>query len=274
MSTKVSRSDVSIHNTLTTFFTSQDGETPVHSMYHDIMDLVFKEHTVIWAECDVKSVIRAAKQRGGALEMEDARDEAVRQRYEEAKEIIANSGPLRSNIKKAKERFKPAFEAFEQLHPHHHQPLSLAQRRLHHAMQTMAGKSKARREAKEAEEKDMQELVRQKRKADEIERKAKRSKEAAENSAKKAEEAAERQRKEAQNTRAINNKKAKDLREHNKDTYRRKREEAEDRAKLVKIILREKNSLDKEAAEKAPQEKKSEAEVEEGVEEEENFMPE
>ena len=110
-----------------------------------------------------------------------------------------------------------------------HPPQPIVHRRLHIP--------NTGREEEETEERKMQELVTKKRKADAQERMAKKAKDAKEKSEKKREEAAECARKEAQTSRAINNKMAKALRDSNKDTYRRKREEAEDRAELVKVAV-------------------------------------
>jgi predicted unusual protein kinase regulating ubiquinone biosynthesis (AarF/ABC1/UbiB family) len=274
MATKASRGDVSIHNSLTTFFLSQDGEKSIKALYPELIDLVFKEHLVIWVEADVKSVIRAVKQRGGALEHEIALDEAKKKRYNEALQYIADNSQSRVSTNKAKKEMKKVIDEYKNIHEHSHSLLSRAQLALHRAMQSMAEKAREVREAKEEEEKEMRELVRKKRKADEVENKAKRIKAAQEKSAKRIEEAAERAKKEAQNTRAINNKLSKALKESNKDTYRKKRVEGEQRAELVRRVLSDYNKKDAAEAGKTGKEEKSVEEDEESDEEQENLMPE
>jgi hypothetical protein len=274
MATKASRSDVGIHNTLTAFFLVQDGEKSIKALYPDLIDLVFKEHLVIWVDTDVKSVIRAAKQRGSAIQHETDLDESKKVRYEEALQYIADHSHKRTETIKAKAKMKPVIDEWKKVHEHSHSALSLAQLALHRAMLGMADKARESRQEKEEEEKEMRELVKRKRKADEEEEKAKRVKAAQEKSTKKIEEAAKRAKKEAKNTRAINTKMAKALTESNKDTYRKKRVDAENRSRLVTHVLQDYEGPKGKKKEREEKEEKSDEEEEGSEKEQENFMPE
>ena len=261
-----SHRDVGILNSLTTFFNSQNGEKTAKQLHAEVIQHVFRQHTVIWVEPDVKSVLRAAAQRGSAIEHEIKLDAARTARYEEAKEYIANHSQTRTSAKKATEEKQPIIDEYNNIADHKHTALTLAQLALHRAVVGLSEKGKQIKADNEEEERKVQAAIKQQRR-DEAKAKAEeKAKTAEEKAQKKREDAAARATAEALNTRAINNEKARALVEHNKDRYKRKREDAELRRefsisglKVMNLILdrhaaEQKNDVDEEEDDKENQE--------------------
>ena len=271
--TKVSRSDVGIHNSLTAWFNLQNGEKIVSHLYTDVVDLVFREHSVIWVEADVKSVIRAAHNRGGAIEHEIALDVARKERYEQAMQHIAASSQTRTSARRATEEKQPIIDEYNKISTHTHLPLSMAQLALHRALNNMSEKGKKLKADNEEEEKKMQVLIKERKKAEQTAHDKEKTEAAREAARKKQEETKAKAEKEVKKTREINTKLYKALTEYNRDGYKRKREEGQARAAFVNIASELIELELKKRRKKEQDESEEKKDGEENKENVENVMP-
>jgi hypothetical protein len=271
--TKASRSDVGIHNSLTAFFHLQDGSKTVRQLHSTIIDLVDAQHHVVWVEQDVKSVLRAAAKRGGAIDHEIQLDAKRKERYEEAMQFIAANSQTRTSARRATAQKQPIIDEYNRIIDHKHLALSLAQLALHRSIVGMGEKRKKLSQEKEEEERRMQALIKEHNRAEAEEKSKEKAKKAKETAEKKREAAADKAAKEAQRTRAINTQLAKALVEHNKDRYKRKREEGQMRAEFVKKGLQLMNRELAKLAREVQDEAEEKEDGEENKENIENVMP-
>jgi len=271
--THVSRRDLTIHASLAAFFNLQDGKKSAAQLYADVMEYIFTSHHVVWAEADVKSVLRAAKQRGGAIEHEMAVDEARKLRYAEAQAYIAANSQTRTSKRQAIAVKQRVIDEYNAIISHTHLPPSMAQLALHQSLHNMTEKGRRLRAENEIEERRVQAAIRERNRAEAKAKSEKKAKEAEESGQKKREEAAAKAAKEANNTRKINTERARALMEHNRDRYKRKREERELKAAFMESGLK---AMAKYLAESAAPEEKAEDvgdNSEENKENVENHMP-
>lgn len=271
--TKASRQDLGITKSLTQFFDLQPGQKTARQLYEPIIEWVFSKHHVIWVEADVKSVLRAANNRGSAIEHETALDEARTQRYREAQLYIAQHSSTRTRKRQATAERQPVIDEYNRIVKHTHMPLSLAQVEMHRAMRRLDERALKIKADNEAEEKRIQEAIRQRNRDEAAARREQRAKKTADTAEKKREEAAAKAAKEAQTTRAINTQMAKALVEHNKDRYKRKREDGELRTQFMQSGLLVMNKFLAELTAEGQKEQEQTGSEDENKENVEHSMP-
>ena len=184
--TKLSRHNLAIHVDLAAFITLQDGQKTAVQLYPDVIDLVFHNHTVIWVDADVKSVFRAANQRGGAIEHEISVDAARNTKYDEAKEeieLFTGTRGAKAALIASKQRI---IDEYNMVTTHTHLPLSMAQLALHRALHNMGEKTKKRKLDNEVEEGKVQAAIKEQKRAEMQAKNERKAKEAEESSKEKA----------------------------------------------------------------------------------------
>jgi len=237
MSKKPSRFSPLVLSTVTAFLHQQDGETELVDLTSAICDEVLKQNEIVWIEADVKSVLRAADQRGSAIELVDKTDERTRELYEEAMNDITNSGGTRAQKRQLTNTHQPIIKAFKALHPHHHDALSLARLALHRAARRVRERNVMRVQEEKEEDRKMKE-VKQKMKKDKLIEESKKRDDAKKEKAEKKKAAVLAAIEAAKGkTRAINKEKGDNLMELNIDRWRTKAQDARNKAKLVEEAL-------------------------------------
>lgn len=220
------------------FVNLQRGDPTDSDLHKSICRHVHERHQVEWEESDVKNVLRAAGQRGSAIEKEEEKDKRIIDEYEQAMHHINTVEGLRSDAHQQIEVSQPIIERYNQRHTHHRTPLSHAQLALHHALRALTERrkrSKAETKSEEERAKQSDRKEREDHRKEEQSRKAAKKKEEKEKVDQKEMELKRRQDEEQRKTRAINTHLVKALTESNKERYRKRRREADERAEFIRL---------------------------------------
>jgi hypothetical protein len=185
-STLASLTDIAILNSLTTFFNSQDGLTSAYNLRSQVVDFVFKEHSIVWSNYDVERLYRAARKSASRIHNERAADEQTERRWKEREEEVAQQ-TTREGKKRKREEMPELYskhDAMKKRGPHNHSSLVIAHVNVVEAMRAMRERGEGLKQEKDREKARQKGL--QKKEAEEKYRaeKERKAKESAEKNAK------------------------------------------------------------------------------------------
>jgi hypothetical protein len=229
--------DVLVLSTITTFINLQSGEKRLVELYDDICDEIYRcNHQVIVAS-EVKKIFRQADVTASAIELDDKRDEKTKELYDEAMKFIEENGDTRTKKRQLTAERQSIIDKYKTIHTHTRSQQSLARLALHRAAHGMKQRSEIKTQESKDEAKRMKELER-KVKEDERDKERKRkADEKKEKAEKKQKEREDREAKAQETTRALNTALHKSLRERNINTWKKRKEDADNRAEATKEIL-------------------------------------
>jgi hypothetical protein len=269
--TLASHTDITVINSLSTFFNLQSGQTTVNNLHSQLIDYVFTQHNVVWTTYDVEKVIRAARKTASKIQVEQAADAETERRYEEWEEEVALVATREGKKRKREEKAElySHYNAMKKRGPHRHAPLALAQLALAHAMVAVGKRGADLRKAEREEQARMREFKRKQAEEAAVEERKQKEKAKAEKDAKAKAEKEKREAEEMQTLKELNANLVRGVAISRVPEWQRKRRQAEEKAEFMKkaslvmdIYLKEHHQ----------NERKEEEKGEEG-DEKENQMP-